>query len=78
MRFLLRIPLAVVLLFLGAAVLTVYLLTQTSLPYYAIDRALSHYIESRYNVKIEFGKLGGRPYVISSSKIFALTPKSTR
>lgn len=59
MRYLFHIPLALILIVIGAVVLTFYVLTQTKIPNKLIRFALERYIETKYNVKIEFADLGG-------------------
>ncbi len=59
MRTLFHIPIALILGFLAAVLLTFYLITETTLVHKVMHWALARYIESRYDVHIEFEDLGG-------------------
>lgn len=59
MRFILHIPVALVLLLLAAVAVTIYLVTQTTLVHRGINTLLAQYIESKYDVKIDYGEIGG-------------------
>ena len=59
MKFLFHIPIALILFFIAAAIVTVYLVTQTTLVHRSINLLLAQYIESQYDVKIEYGDIGG-------------------
>ncbi len=59
MRYLFHIPIALILGLVAAVALTVYLVTQTTLVPRAIHFLLAKYIESKYDVDIEFEQIGG-------------------
>lgn len=59
MRYLFHIPIALILGFIAAVALTFYLVTQTTLVPRAIHLLLARYIESKYDVTIEFERLSG-------------------
>jgi hypothetical protein len=59
MKFILHIPIALVLILLGAVAVTVYIFTQTTLVHRGVNMLLAQYIESKYNVKIDHGEIGG-------------------
>ncbi len=59
MRYLFHIPVALILAFIAAVVLTFYLVTQTTLPHKAVNFALARYIEAKYDVRIQFAQIGG-------------------
>jgi len=58
-KYFLRIPVALLLLFLAAVALTIYIVTQTTIVHRLANHALATYIESRYDVDIKFGDIGG-------------------
>ena len=59
MKFFLHIPIALILILFGAVAVTVYIVTQTTLVHRGINMLLAQYIESKYNVKIDYGEIGG-------------------
>jgi hypothetical protein len=59
MRFFLHIPIALILILFGAVAVTIYIITQTTLVHRGINTLLAQYIESKYNVKIDYGEIGG-------------------
>ncbi len=59
MKFFLHIPIALILILFGAVAVTVYVITQTTLVHRGINMLLAQYIESKYNVKIDYGEIGG-------------------
>ena len=59
MRYLFHIPIALILAFTAAVILTFYLITQTNLPHKAINFLLARYIEAKYDVQIQFAHIGG-------------------
>ncbi len=59
MKFIFHIPIALVLIVLGAVIVTIFVVTQTTLVHRGINMLLAQYIESRYNVKVEYGNIGG-------------------
>lgn len=59
MKTALKIPIAVILIFITAVALTFYLATQTTLPHSIVQRLLTNYVESRYNVHVSFGDIEG-------------------
>jgi hypothetical protein len=61
-KFILHIPLALILILVGAVAVTIYLVTQTTLLHRGINTLLAQYIEARYDVKIDYGEIGGSPF----------------
>ena len=59
MRYFFHIPVALILAFIAAVALTFYLVTQTNLAHKIINFALARYIETKYDVRIQFAHLGG-------------------
>jgi len=59
MKLFLHIPIALILIIFGAVAVTVYVITQTTLVHRGINMLLAQYIESKYNVKIDYGEIGG-------------------
>jgi autotransporter translocation and assembly factor TamB len=59
MRTFLKLPIALILIFITAIALTFYLATQTTLPHSIVERLLTNYVESRYNVHVSFGDIEG-------------------
>jgi autotransporter translocation and assembly factor TamB len=59
MRTILKIPIVLVLLFFAAVALTLYLATQTNLLHRVAERLLVTYVESRYDLNVSFGSIGG-------------------
>ncbi|MGB5105511.1 MAG: hypothetical protein WBP42_02235, partial [Candidatus Zixiibacteriota bacterium] len=59
MKYFFHIPVALILAFVAAVVLTFYLVTQTNLAYKIVNFALAKYIETQYDVRIQFAHLGG-------------------
>lgn len=59
MRLFIHIPIALILVFFAAVALTVYLVTQTTFVHSGINLLLAQYIEAKYNVKVDFGEIGG-------------------
>ncbi|GEM_PF-3284769 len=59
MRFFLHIPVALILVVLCAVAVTLYVITQTTLVHRGINMLLAQYIEAKYNVKIDYGEIGG-------------------
>jgi autotransporter translocation and assembly factor TamB len=59
MKFFLHIPIALILILFGAVAVTVYVITQTTLVHRGINMLLAQYIESKYNVKIDYGEIAG-------------------
>lgn len=59
MKTVFKVPLVLILLFLAGAALTVYLVTQTTLPHRIVNYLLTSYVESRYDVQVTFGDLHG-------------------
>lgn len=77
MKYLFHIPIALILVFVGAVALTFYLVTQTNLPHKAINFALARYIESKYDVHIQFAHIGGsltNNLVIDNVRVDTKTP----
>jgi autotransporter translocation and assembly factor TamB len=58
-KFIFHIPLALILILLGAFAVTFYVVTQTTIVHRAVNTLLAQYIESKYNVKIDYGDIGG-------------------
>jgi hypothetical protein len=59
MKFLIHIPVAVILIFLAAVACTVYLVSQTPIVHHGVNLLLAKYIETKYHVKVDFGEISG-------------------
>ncbi|MFH2055838.1 MAG: translocation/assembly module TamB domain-containing protein [bacterium] len=59
MRTVFKIPIIMVLLFVALVALTLYLVTQTNLLHRIAERLLVTYVESRYDLNVSFGSIGG-------------------
>ncbi len=59
MKTILKIPIVLILIFITAVAVTFYLATQTTLPHSIVQRLLTNYVESRYNVHVSFGDIEG-------------------
>lgn len=82
MRTLFKIPIVLVLLFVAAVALTIYLATQTNLLHRIAQRLLVTYVESRYDLNISFSEIGGslwRDVTIEDVRLdFELAPNRYR
>ena len=77
MKYLFHIPIALILVFIAAVVLTFYLVTETNIPHKLINFALARYIEAKYDVHIQFAHIGGSlsdNIVIDNVRIDTKTP----